>query len=173
MNHFVLLCFLSPLEVVQMRLKIYSGVISWVRILLYIGWVVKGKFMINSIANRKFYTSPTFFIIIFTLLFFVWSAQNGWSQTAPAPITFHHVHLNSLDPSAAINFYTKTFEVTKKTSLAGWDAVKSENMYLLFNKVSKAPEAALESPIWHFGWGSTNMETDYQKHLDNGIAFAT
>lgn len=95
------------------------------------------------------------------------------AQTTPPPINFHHVHLNSRKPSTAIEFYTKTFDVTKKASLAGWDAVQSEQMYLLFDKVKQAPSAALDSPIWHFGWGSTAMEADYQKHLANGITFAT
>lgn len=120
----------------------------------------------------KFHTLPNA-IIISVLLFFVWSSQTGWSQETAAPITFHHVHLNSVAPSAAINFYTKTFDVTKKASLAGWDGLQSENMYLLFNKVGKPPATALESAIWHFGWGSTAMEADYQKHLDNGVTFAT
>jgi catechol 2,3-dioxygenase-like lactoylglutathione lyase family enzyme len=88
-------------------------------------------------------------------------------------LSFHHVHLNSPDPSKAVDFYTRTFDVTKKNVVAGFDAVQSENMYLLFNKVSKPPIATLDSPIWHFGWGSTAMETDYPKHLANGVTFAT
>lgn len=98
--------------------------------------------------------------------------RGSGTQPAAAPL-FHHVHLNSVNPAAAIDFYTKTFEVTKKASLAGWDGVQSEQMYLLFDKVSQPPRAALDSPIWHFGWGSTAMEADYQKHLANGITFAT
>jgi catechol 2,3-dioxygenase-like lactoylglutathione lyase family enzyme len=93
-------------------------------------------------------------------------------QAAMTP-SFHHVHLHSLDPAKAIDFYTRTFDVTKKTQVAGFDAVQSEKMYLLFDKVKKAPSTALDSAIWHFGWGSTAMETDYQKHLANGVTFAT
>lgn len=86
---------------------------------------------------------------------------------------FHHVHLNSLDPSKAIDFYTNTFDVTKKIRLAGFDAVQSEKIYLLFNKVKKPPAISPDSAIWHFGWGSTAMETDYQKHIDKGVIFHT
>src|SRR5678815_5455626 len=92
------------------------------------------------------------------------------SVTAPG---FHHLHLNSIDPSKAIDFYTSTFDVTRKTSVAGFDAVQSENMYLLFNRVSRAPEASLDSPIWHFGWGSTAMEGDYERLSAKGVSFAT
>lgn len=97
----------------------------------------------------------------------------GQSQDASPPAQFHHVHLNSLGPSKAVDFYTRTFDVTKKTSVAGMDAVQSENMYLLFNQVMKAPAIAPDSAIWHFGWGSTDMEAEYQRHVDAGVAFQT
>lgn len=95
------------------------------------------------------------------------------SQESTAPSSFHHVHLNSLDPQNAIDFYTRTFDVTKKTRLAGFDAVQSENIYLLFDKAKTSPTTVPDSAIWHFGWGSTDMETDYQKHLASGVTFHT
>src|SRR5204862_4497357 len=45
--------------------------------------------------------------------------------------------------------------------------------YLLFNKVNKTPIQSPDSAIWHFGWGSIAMESDYQKHIANGVTFAT
>ena len=97
------------------------------------------------------------------------------TATIQSPVTprFHHIHLNSVDPSKAATFYTSTFDVTRRTSLAGFEAVQSENMYLLFNQVSRAPEAALDSPIWHFGWGSTGMEADFERLSSKGVSFAT
>lgn len=95
-----------------------------------------------------------------------------FSEEAPRAASFHHVHLNSLDPSAAAGFYTKTFDVTK-TSVAGMTAVQSEKMYLLFDKFATAPPATPDSAVWHFGWGSTDMEGDYKKHLANGVSFQT
>jgi predicted enzyme related to lactoylglutathione lyase len=93
-------------------------------------------------------------------------------EQAAAP-SFHHVHLNSTDPAKAIDFYTQTFDVTKKISLAGFEGIQSEKIYLLFDKVSKPPATAPDSAIWHFGWGSVAMESDYQKHLANGVVFQT
>src|SRR5215510_5642707 len=87
------------------------------------------------------------------------------AQEAPPQIAFHHVHLKSQDPAAAIDFYTRTFDVTKRVKYAGMDAVQSEHMYLLFDKVPRAPATSPDSAIWHFGWGSTAMETDYQRLL--------
>lgn len=97
----------------------------------------------------------------------------GTPQESSNATSFHHVHLNSIDPSKAIDFYTRTFDVTKKTQLAGFDGVQSEKIYLLFNKLKSPPPASLDSAIWHFGWGSTAMEMDYQKHLANGVKFHT
>ena len=53
------------------------------------------------------------------------------------------------------------------------EAVQSADMYLLFNKVTKPPPTAPDSAIWHFGWGSPDMEADYHKHLAAGVAFQT
>ena len=111
--------------------------------------------------------------LLFTIFFALWPGWICRSQEAPAQAQFHHVHLSSLDPAKAVDFYTRTFDVTKKATLAGVDAVQSENMYLLFGSVAKAPATAPDSAIWHFGWGSTNMEADYQKHLAAGVEFQT
>ncbi len=92
----------------------------------------------------------------------------------PSPAAgFHHVHLNSADPSKAIAFYTKTFDVTKRASLAGWDGIQSEHMYLLLTEVASPAPAELNTAVWHFGWGSPNMEVEYPTHVANGVPFET
>jgi catechol 2,3-dioxygenase-like lactoylglutathione lyase family enzyme len=99
--------------------------------------------------------------------------SGGAPQESAAATGFHHVHLNSTDPKAATEFYTRTFDVTKKASLAGFEGVQSENMYLLFDRVKSPPATTPDSAIWHFGWGSMEMEADFKKHLDNGVSFHT
>lgn len=111
---------------------------------------------------------PLYFLLPVFLLPSVTSSQESSTVSE-----FHHVHLNSLNPSKAIDFYIRTFDVTTKTTLAGFDAVQSENIYLLFDKVKTPPATSPDSAIWHFGWGSTAMEMDYQKHLSNGVSFHT
>lgn len=86
---------------------------------------------------------------------------------------FHHIHLNSIDPSKAIEFYTGVFDVTKKTVLAGFPGVRSDNMHLLFDRVKISPITSPDSAIWHFGWGSTDMTVDYRALLGRGIKFHT
>jgi len=57
----------------------------------------------------------------------------------PAP-GFHHLHLNSVEPDAAIDFYTRQFPTSSKTRWGGLPALKApNNVLLLFTKVATAP----------------------------------
>lgn len=66
---------------------------------------------------------------------------------------FHHLHLNSVDPEAAITFYTRQFPSTVRTSWGGLPALQSpKNVLILFSQVASAPATAPQTAIWHFGW---------------------
>jgi catechol 2,3-dioxygenase-like lactoylglutathione lyase family enzyme len=70
-------------------------------------------------------------------------------------VRFHHVHLNSVNPSAAADFYTKAFTTSVKTTFNGDVAVRTVNgPYLLFTKVTTPPPTQPQSAIWHFGWNT-------------------
>jgi catechol 2,3-dioxygenase-like lactoylglutathione lyase family enzyme len=74
------------------------------------------------------------------------------SEMLPTP-KFHHIHLNSVDPDAAIGFYTRQFSSTSKGSWGGFPAVESPNdVMVLFTKVDSPPASEPQSAIWHFGW---------------------
>jgi catechol 2,3-dioxygenase-like lactoylglutathione lyase family enzyme len=88
------------------------------------------------------------------------------------PAHFHHVHLNSTDPAAAIEFYTTHFDC-EKSEYQGRPAVFAQKSWLLFNKVDKAPPSDVLSAIWHIGWGAEDMKAAYQKQLDLGARFQT
>jgi catechol 2,3-dioxygenase-like lactoylglutathione lyase family enzyme len=80
------------------------------------------------------------------------TAAIGQTDMLPAP-GFHHLHLNSVDPDAAIDFYVRQFASTRKTSWGGLPALASpNNVLVLFNKVAKQPATAPQTAIWHFGW---------------------
>ncbi len=74
------------------------------------------------------------------------------------PLHFHHVHLNSVNPTAAAEYYSKPFaQSATKTTFNGLEAVKTGNIYLLFTKVPTKPQNELTGPqtsIWHFGWNT-------------------
>lgn len=101
------------------------------------------------------------------------ATQPAAPALSPSAAGFHHLHLNSVDPARAIDWYTRTFAVTKRATVAGFDGISSERIHLLFSKVASPPPSTLESAIWHFGWGSPDMAGDFARHQANGVEFAT
>src|SRR5436190_19740389 len=74
----------------------------------------------------------------------------------PAP-GFHHLHLNSADPDAAIEFYTRRFPTSAKASWHGFPALASPNdVLVLFSRVESVPATSPQTAIWHFGWHVTD-----------------
>jgi catechol 2,3-dioxygenase-like lactoylglutathione lyase family enzyme len=66
---------------------------------------------------------------------------------------FHHLHLNSIDPDAAIDFYVRQFPTSAKGQWGGHPALLAPNdCMILFNKVDTPPVSEPQSAIWHFGW---------------------
>ena len=87
----------------------------------------------------------------------------------PAP-GFHHLHLNAVDPDAAIDFYAKQFPTSSQARWGGLPALTApNNVLILFTKVPTAPATSPQTAIWHFGWQVTDsrarLET-YQGRLD-------
>ncbi len=99
-------------------------------------------------------------------------APSGRAQSADEklpPPGFHHLHLNSTNPEAAIDFYTRQFPSSAKSTFAGKPALKAGNVWVLFTKVSKAPPTSPQTAIWHFGWHVTDVHDSlklYQQRKD-------
>lgn len=106
------------------------------------------------------------------LLLALCGAGAGEGQQAPAA-RFHHLHLNSADPAAAIEFYTSKFDCEKARFAGVAEAVWTQKSWILFNQVSSPPPWELTSAIWHFGWGAEDMKAAYQKQLESGTKFFT
>jgi catechol 2,3-dioxygenase-like lactoylglutathione lyase family enzyme len=67
--------------------------------------------------------------------------------------SFHHLHLNSVDPDAAIDFYTAQFTRTSRSTWGGLPALASPNdVLILFTRVPTPPATSPQTAIWHFGW---------------------
>ena len=82
----------------------------------------------------------------------------------PAP-GFHHLHLNSVDPDAAVDFYTRRFPTTAKASWGGLPALASPNdVLVLFTKVPAAPATSPQTAIWHFGWHVTDTRETLESY---------
>jgi catechol 2,3-dioxygenase-like lactoylglutathione lyase family enzyme len=95
------------------------------------------------------------------------------AEPQPPAIHFHHLHLNTTDPKAAIDFYTSRFDCEKARFAGLLDAVWAQKSWLLFTKVGQPPPWELTSAIWHFGWGAEDMKATYEKQLAMGTKFFT
>ena len=101
------------------------------------------------------------------------AAAAAWSQE-PTAARFHHVHLNTTDPEAAISFYTSKLETEKRAFAGTGDAVAVHRGWLLFTRVDRPPKSEITSAIWHLGWGGgEDMKDTYRKQVDSGTRFAT
>ena len=93
-----------------------------------------------------------------------------------APMHFHHVHLNSVNPKAAADYYLKPFPLsTTRTIFNGYEAVKTGNVYLLFTKVDTPPLTELNGPqssVWHFGWNTPDSRKYDEEFRAKGLKIA-
>ncbi len=88
----------------------------------------------------------------------------GAQNMLPAP-GFHHLHLNSVNPDAAIGFYLRQFPSTAKTSWGGFPALKSpNNVLILFTQGRQAPPTQPQTAIWHFGWQVTDVRRNLETY---------
>ena len=94
------------------------------------------------------------------------------ASPALAQTHFHHAHLNSLDPAAAIEFYT-THLSGEKARFDGKDAVWTQKSWLLFTKVKQAPPSEIVSPLFHIGWGAEDMKAEFERQMKLGTTFQT
>ncbi len=96
--------------------------------------------------------------------------------SAVEPLHFHHMHLNSTDPKAAAEYYTKPFaKSATHVTLNGFEAVKTGNIYLLFTKVATPPQNELTGPqtsVWHFGWNTPNSREYNANFRKMGLTIA-
>ncbi|MGH9839518.1 MAG: VOC family protein [Blastocatellia bacterium] len=103
-------------------------------------------------------------------------SQQQASQLQPPPFPeahFHHLHLNTTDPKAAIDFYTSRFDCEKARFQGLTDAVWAQKSWIFFNKVNAPPPWELTSAVWHFGWGAEKMKEEYERQLKLGTKFFT
>lgn len=100
----------------------------------------------------------------------------AFAQTAAPPpqlAHFHHLHFNSVDPEAAIDFYTTRFNGEKAKFDGKVDAVRAGKFWLLFNKVERPPPSAIVASLYHLGWSEKDIKGAYRHQLDIGTKFET
>src|SRR5262245_60903888 len=90
---------------------------------------------------------------------------------------FHHIHLNSVDPDAAIAFFTTRFASERMSFRGvrsdGVPAVWAQKSWLFFDKVAQAPPSEIVSALYHIGWGAEDMKAEARRQLDMGSVLET
>jgi hypothetical protein len=109
--------------------------------------------------------------LILAAILTVFCAQLGDTQTSSQSDAlgvpgFHHLHLNSVNPDAAIEFYMRQFPSTTKTSVAGFAALQAGKIYVLFTKVSAPPPIEPQTAIWHFGWHVVDVRKNMEMYKE-------
>jgi len=107
------------------------------------------------------------------LCFVLWVVGGSLLAQQTPPAHFHHIHLNSTDAAAAIDFYTTKFDCEPAKFLGKFDGVWAQKSWILFNRVHLPPKPEITTAIWHFGWGAEDMKAAYKKQLDSGTKFET
>lgn len=91
------------------------------------------------------------------------------AQELPTP-GFHHLHLNSVNPEAAIRFYAEQFPSTRATTFGGAPALWSPTeVLILFDRVDTPPPTQPQSAFWHFGWHVNDVHESRDLYLRNGV----
>ena len=124
-------------------------------------------------------TAQTTFVVLAILVAISPATYRPVLAQAPAklaPMRVHHVHLNSMDPKAAAEYYPKPFSSSAaKTTFNGYEAVKTGNVYLLFTKVNTPPQTELTGPqtsVWHFGWNTPDSRKYNERFRAMGLEIA-
>jgi catechol 2,3-dioxygenase-like lactoylglutathione lyase family enzyme len=82
----------------------------------------------------------------------------------PAP-GFHHLHLNSVDPDAAIDFYVRQFPRSARVNWGGLPALAAPNdVLVLFTGVAAPPPTSPQTALWHFGWHVTDTRASLESY---------
>ena len=102
-------------------------------------------------------------------LFFSAAAPTAQLDALPAP-GFHHLHLNSMNPEAAVAFYVKAFPSTSRATWGDLPALRSpDDVLVLFSKVDQPPATQPQTAVWHFGWHVTDVRQTLERFKREGV----
>src|SRR5688572_33039381 len=98
------------------------------------------------------------------------AARTQGGGTPLVPPVFHHLHMNSVDPASAMAGYLKLWPAsTKKTTVAGFEALENGRAYLLFTKVDRPAPNRPQSAYRHQVWLTANVRDYVARARANGM----
>ena len=60
------------------------------------------------------------------------------------PPTFHHIHVNSVDPERALDWWETFWPAGRRTTVAGLPAFEADGVYLLYTAVDEPAPGAFD-----------------------------
>ncbi len=91
----------------------------------------------------------------------------------PNPAHFHHVHLNSTDPSKTFEFYERVFGSKRVRFRDKSDALFTGRGFLLVSKVDRPPKDLETTAIRHIGWAGVDGPNEFAWWKAQGLDFHT
>jgi catechol 2,3-dioxygenase-like lactoylglutathione lyase family enzyme len=107
------------------------------------------------------------------LAWHVFAGSAGGQQPTVDRAHFHHVRLNVTNAAESIRFYSRVFGAVPVKFRGVADAIFTERSLILFNQVTDAPPSALQSGIWHIGWGGVDVKSEYEWWKGRGVDIHT
>jgi catechol 2,3-dioxygenase-like lactoylglutathione lyase family enzyme len=114
--------------------------------------------------------ATSFFAVLAAVSTVLASASPKGESAALAIPGFHHLHLRSTNPQAAVAFYTKAFPSTSATIWGGMPALRSpNNVLVLFTRIDQPAATQPQTAMWHFGWHVINERAALARMRANGV----
>lgn len=86
---------------------------------------------------------------------------------------FHHIHLNSVNPEASLNFYSTRFNGHRAKLNGSVEGIWASRLWLLFDKADRPAAHEIVSSLYHLGWGAPDGRVAYDRLVDLGVDFET
>jgi catechol 2,3-dioxygenase-like lactoylglutathione lyase family enzyme len=94
-------------------------------------------------------------------------------DSLPPPASFHHVHLNVVDPQASQTYYEKFFGALPIQYRDLSDALFVERSFLLLNRVDQPARDNFGTTLWHIGWAGVDGHSEFEWRVRDGIEVQT
>jgi catechol 2,3-dioxygenase-like lactoylglutathione lyase family enzyme len=95
------------------------------------------------------------------------------AESGAAPASFHHVHLNVVDPDSTAAFYEHFFGASRIRFRDRTNALFTERSFILMNRVSDPPRDNFGTSLWHIGWAGVDGPHEFEWRERDGIAVQT
>jgi catechol 2,3-dioxygenase-like lactoylglutathione lyase family enzyme len=89
------------------------------------------------------------------------------------PASFHHYHLNVMDPDKTVAYYKQMFSAVPVKFRGASKALLIDRSFILMDKVDKPAPWEMISGIYHVGWGGIDGPSEFEWRDKLGMKWQT